>query len=81
MKKESRYSGDVWQCGFSDVRIEDRESFLRYRDYIAENPVKAGFVDAAEQYPFCFETLARKKAEERGAEAVRTTGPAEECRG
>lgn len=62
LKKESRYSGDVWQCGFSDVRIEDRESFLRYRDYIAENPVKKGLATSAGDFPYCFTYLAKRKA-------------------
>ena len=47
LKKESGYSGEVWRRGFSDVRIEDRESFLRYRDYIAQNPVKKGLATFA----------------------------------
>jgi putative transposase len=42
LKRESGYAGEVWQRGFSDLRIEDREAFLRYRDYIAQNPVKRG---------------------------------------
>ena len=81
LSHEFGYKGEVWQRGFTEEQIFGRASFAQHRRYIAENPVKAGFVDAAEQYPFCFETLARKKAEERGAEAVRTTVPAEECRG
>jgi hypothetical protein len=32
------------------------------------NPVKAGLVDSPEQYPYCFEFLANKKA--AGAEAL-----------
>jgi putative transposase len=49
LKKEFGYPGEVWQRGFSDVRIEDRESFLRHREYIAQNPVKRGLVDSAEE--------------------------------
>jgi hypothetical protein len=36
---------------------------LEHRDYIVRNPVKAGLVDSAEQYPYCFTYLARKKAQ------------------
>jgi putative transposase len=62
LKKEFGYAGEVWQRGFSDVRIEDRESFLQHRDYIAQNPVKRGLVDSPEKFPFCFTSLARQKA-------------------
>src|SRR5271169_6555318 len=40
MKKEFGFSGEVWQRGFSEVRVEDRESFAIHHLYIAENPVK-----------------------------------------
>ncbi len=53
VKKELGYSGEVWQRGFSDVRVEDRESFLRHREYIAQNPVKRGLVDSPEKFPYC----------------------------
>jgi REP-associated tyrosine transposase len=61
LRKEAGYVGEVWQRGFSDVRVEGRESFLRHRRYIAENPVKAGLVDAPEKYPYCFTYLAARK--------------------
>src|ERR1700733_9482624 len=48
---------------FSEVRIRDGQSFLEHRDSIVRNPVKAGLVDSAEQYPYCFTYLARKKAQ------------------
>src|SRR6201994_4119910 len=48
LKKELGYSGEVWQRGFSDVRIEDRDSFLRHREYIAQNPVRKGLAAAAD---------------------------------
>ncbi|MGC2109523.1 MAG: transposase [Candidatus Korobacteraceae bacterium] len=62
LKREFGYAGEVWQRGFSDVRIEDQESFTRHRDYIAQNPVKKGLTDSSEEYPFCFTFLARQKA-------------------
>ena len=67
IKKEFGYSGEVWQRGFSDVRIEDRESFLRHREYIWQNPVRTGLVDSSEKFPYCFTYLAQKK--KAGAEA------------
>ena len=61
LKKEFGYAGEVWQKGFSEVRVEDRQSFLQHRKYIAENPVKAGLVDSPEEFPYGFIYLARKK--------------------
>jgi putative transposase len=62
LKRELGYLGEVWQQGFSEVRVADRQSFLRYRRYIAENPVKAGLVDSPEKFRYCFTYLARQKA-------------------
>jgi putative transposase len=62
LKKEFGYAEEFWQRGFSEVRVEDRESYLRHREYIAENPVKAGLVDSPEKYRYCFTYVARKKA-------------------
>jgi REP-associated tyrosine transposase len=61
LKKEFGYSGEVWQRGFSEVRIQDKQSFLRHREYIAENPMKAGLVESPEKFPYCFTYLARKR--------------------
>lgn len=41
----------------------NRESFETHRAYIASNPVKAGLAASADEYPFCFRFLARKKIE------------------
>lgn len=62
---ELGYRGEVWQEGFSEERVRDQEHFDRCREYIAQNPVKAGLVDSPEKYPYCFVFLARKKAEGR----------------
>jgi putative transposase len=67
LKQEYQYSGEVWQRGFSEVRADDKEGFLRYRAYIAQNPVKAGLVDSPGQYPYCYVCLATRK--QAGAEA------------
>ena len=64
LTKEFGHLGEVWQRGFSEVQVLNRESFMQHRTYIAMNPVKAGFVDSSGQYPYCFESLANKKAEE-----------------
>ena len=62
LKKEHGYLGEVWQMGFSEVRIVDQKSFLRHREYISGNPVKAGLAEAPDEYRCCFTYLARVKA-------------------
>ncbi|MGA2217043.1 MAG: transposase [Terracidiphilus sp.] len=62
LKRDFQYPGEVWQRGFSEMRADDRESFLRYREYISQNPVKAGLVGSPDEYPYCYGYLARKKA-------------------
>jgi putative transposase len=60
-KKELGFQREIWQRGFSEVRICDRESFLYYRRYIYQNPVKAGYVNSAEDYPYCSAYFRTKK--------------------
>lgn len=62
VKKELGYNGEVWQRGFSEVRVEGRQSFERHREYIAQNPARARLVLPGEMYPWCFESLREKKA-------------------
>ena len=62
LKKEHGYLGEVWQRGFSEVRADSAESMQAHREYIARNPVKAGLAASAEEYPYCFVYLAKKKA-------------------
>ena len=51
-KKELGFAGEIWQRGFSDVIVADKESQERHRAYIDTNPVKAGLAMSAEDYPF-----------------------------
>ena len=69
LKKEFGFSGEVWQRGSSEVRVNDRESFAMHRQYIAENPAKRGLVNAPEDYPYRFSYLARQRS--AGAKAQR----------
>jgi putative transposase len=62
LKRELGYLGEVWQPGFSEVRVDDEGSLQRHKEYIARNPVKAGLANAPGEYPFCYEYLAAKKA-------------------
>jgi putative transposase len=47
-----RAKSAVWQRGFTDHRIRDREDYLVRLEYIHQNPVKARLVERAEDYPF-----------------------------
>lgn len=69
LKREFDYLGEVWQRGFSEVQILNRESYLQHRAYIAQNPVRAGLVDSAEKFPFCFTRLAHAKSSSRSFNA------------
>ena len=72
-KKELGFSGEVWQRGFSDVRVADESSFERHRLYIANNPVRAGLVELPEDFPFGSVYLKKRKT--AGAEARPLIGP------
>jgi putative transposase len=44
---------EVWQRGFTDHRIREREDFEKHRQYIHNNPVVRGLVDRAPEYRYC----------------------------
>jgi putative transposase len=60
--KEYGVKAEVWQKGFSEVRVDNKLSFQRHRAYIADNPVKAGLADSPDEFPFCYAYLAKQKA-------------------
>jgi putative transposase len=60
-KKELGFRGEIWQRGFSDVRVVDEPSFQRHREYIDNNPVKAGVANPPEEYPYGFAYLKKRK--------------------
>jgi len=62
LKRETSYTGEVWQHGFTDRRVRDVESFEDHQRYIAANPVTAGLATSQEEFPRCFTTLARAKS-------------------
>jgi putative transposase len=65
--KELGFRGEIWQRGFSDVRVVDEHSFEEHRAYIENNPVKAGLAKSADEYPFG--SLYLKKRKHAGAKA------------
>lgn len=62
-KKELGLQKEIWQKGFSEVRVSDRKSFLQHKSYIQENPVKARLVKSAEDYPYCSLYLRKRKTQ------------------
>jgi putative transposase len=41
----AQFAGEVWQPGFHEHRVRDREDFQRQLGYIAANPAKRGLAD------------------------------------
>jgi putative transposase len=66
-KKELGFTKEIWQRGFSDVRVTDEERFRSHQQYIYDNPVKAGMVTSADEYPYCSAHL--RKLKRAGAKA------------
>ncbi|HEY1646444.1 MAG TPA: hypothetical protein VGF96_00565 [Terracidiphilus sp.] len=60
--KELGFRGEVWQRGFSDVRVIDEESFKTHLDYIDSNPVKAGLATSLQEYPYGSAYLKKQKS-------------------
>ena len=77
LRTELGYQGEVWQRGFSEVRIYTDEHFEKCREYINQNPVSAGIVASPELFPFCFSSLARKKTEAKALPKADRDGTAE----
>jgi len=63
-KKELGFSGEIWQRGYSDVQILDDRSLQQHRDYIDNNPVKAGLANSPGEYPFGTAYLKKQKSAE-----------------
>jgi putative transposase len=63
LSHEFGYKGEVWQRGFTEVQIMNRESFAKHSEYIAQNPVRAGIAPSVDEFPFCFRFLMKRKAE------------------
>jgi putative transposase len=59
---------ELWQRGFSEERVRDRESFLAHRKYIGENPVRQGLAETPEDFPYS-SFYFRKQKKAAGAKA------------
>jgi len=49
--KEANFAGEIWQPRSPDHRIRDDADYERHREYIHMNPVRAGLVAKAAEYP------------------------------
>jgi putative transposase len=48
--KQFGMRGAIWQKSYVDRRVRDALECARFREYIHQNPVRAGLVPAAEQF-------------------------------
>ena len=51
INKSSQRTGAVWQPGFHDRALRDEESLESVGNYIIANPLRAGLVSHADDYP------------------------------
>jgi putative transposase len=64
------FQAEIWQRGFSDVRIPDEQSFQAHQAYINDNPVRAGIALSAEEYPYGSAYLKLRKRAGAKAQAL-----------
>jgi putative transposase len=50
--RELGFHAPVWQKGFSEVRVNERDAFLKVREYIHANPVKRFLATEGSDYPY-----------------------------
>jgi putative transposase len=79
--RELGFKGEIWQRGFSDVRITSDQSFAEHCRYIAENPVKEGLAKTAQEFPFgsVFLKLLKQTGPKEAAETLHQSDSA--CQG
>jgi REP-associated tyrosine transposase len=52
VKRELAYKGLPWEKSFTNHRIHDFDDYQQHRDYVHQNPVKAGLVKTPAEYPY-----------------------------
>ena len=50
--RELGFRAPVWQKGFSEIRVNEREAFLKIVEYIHANPEKGFLATAGADYPY-----------------------------
>lgn len=73
-KRELSVVHEVWQRGFSEERVRDRQSFLAHRKYIGDNPVRRRLAETPEDFPYS-SFFFRKQKKAAGAKAPSFVGP------
>lgn len=58
----------VWQESFTNHRVRDEDDYEQHALYIRMNPVKAGLVERAEDYPYSSAGLRWKNPERESSE-------------
>jgi len=51
-KKAFAWKVTVWHRSFNDRRLRDRSEYVNAREYLLDNPVKAGLCARREEWPF-----------------------------
>ena len=59
--RELGFKGQVWQVGYSEVRLFHGASFALHKTYIENNPVKRGLAKIPDEYQFGSAYLKLKK--------------------
>jgi REP element-mobilizing transposase RayT len=66
LAKQIEHSGGtsvVWQRGFFDHLLRSDESYAQKWNYVRENPVRAGLVKNADDWPYCGEIVIIDRAQ------------------
>jgi len=50
----ARQAGIKWQRDFFEHRLRPNEGFREKAEYIRQNPVRAGLIASAEEWPYCW---------------------------
>ena len=60
--KLERKRGLVWQESFTNHHVRDEDDYEGHALYIRTNPVRAGLVERAEDYPYSSASVRRKRS-------------------
>jgi putative transposase len=52
VKREIRSIFPVWQSGYNSHNIQNANDYQKHREYIYDNPVRAGLVTEPHEYPY-----------------------------
>jgi putative transposase len=60
-KKEVGTKLELWQAGYNSHNVQDADDYERHRDYIYQNPVRAGLCSEPQEYRYSSANPAMKK--------------------